>query len=342
MFKTQDVILAGYYGYNNTGDELLLKCILSDFKEIFHKYRIIVLVNSAAKNRYEKVENIIYINRYNPVLLLYYFFRSKVLIMGGGSLIQDITGKLTIYYYLFLMYLAKITGMKLVIFNQGIGPIRNRVNRCMTGIALLITDLIVVRDELSKKYIEKITQSSKEVYLGADPVFCGRIKKIQGNSQGEKKIGFAIRPWKNGNIKNLFNNVLEDLSKDEWKSYNLPFKSDDDIWKHQKIINLKWDSDEKLLEIISDLNIIVGMRLHSLMLGVLCNIPVLGIVYDPKVSSFCKFMNIPYIKISEISVERMKELIGMLYNKRVGYEKQINVLRERYSNSLEYIKNYVS
>ena len=91
--------------------------------------------------------------------------------MGGGSLLQDISCFFTIYYYFILMWLSKLFGNKLIIFNQGIGPINNGFNKILAKIIFLNTNLIIVRDSYSKEFIKRITKDRKKIILGADPIF---------------------------------------------------------------------------------------------------------------------------------------------------------------------------
>ena len=49
---------------------------------------------------------------------------SELIISGGGSLLQDVTSKRSLLYYLSIIGLGKFFGKKVMLFAQGIGPIR--------------------------------------------------------------------------------------------------------------------------------------------------------------------------------------------------------------------------
>ena len=49
---------------------------------------------------------------------------SELIISGGGSLLQDVTSKRSLLYYLSIIGLGKLFGKKVMLFAQGIGPIR--------------------------------------------------------------------------------------------------------------------------------------------------------------------------------------------------------------------------
>ena len=69
-----------------------------------------------------------------------------VLISGGGSLLQDVTSKNGILYYLGIIKLAQLLGKKVMVYAQGIGPIREPRNRKLTAKILNKVQAITVRD----------------------------------------------------------------------------------------------------------------------------------------------------------------------------------------------------
>jgi N-acetylglucosaminyldiphosphoundecaprenol N-acetyl-beta-D-mannosaminyltransferase len=224
MGDFKKIVLSGYYGYWNAGDELILNCIISGFKDHYKNIQIDVLYRkgpdfkrkiSGLKSKLKKYgavgnrsvgEGIRYRNRYNPFSIM----------ASGGSLLQDISGNFTIYYYFLLMLVAKLFGKKLIIFNQGIGPIKRRSNRFFAKIIFLLTDLIIVRDSESKVFAEKLTGQKKEIFLGADPFFYFADSMCRDNMNDlydspdseislndPKNIGFSIRQWKTSDLKRI-------------------------------------------------------------------------------------------------------------------------------------------
>ncbi|MFH1415935.1 MAG: polysaccharide pyruvyl transferase CsaB, partial [Elusimicrobiota bacterium] len=107
MAKTDRIVLAGYYGYSNAGDELILKSLLKGVKQYIPYTEIIVLCRRGG-DRYENTSSVKYIDRYDPVSIIKALACSHTLVMGGGSLIQDVSGIFTIYYYLILMAVSKV------------------------------------------------------------------------------------------------------------------------------------------------------------------------------------------------------------------------------------------
>ncbi|MBQ2697084.1 MAG: glycosyltransferase, partial [Clostridia bacterium] len=109
-----DFLLAGYYGYDNAGDELLLTTIVENLLERCPGAALCVLNHSteAASCRPE----VALAQRFSPFQVLGALRRSRVLLFGGGSLLQDVTSVKSLTYYLGLLRLAKWCGCKTMLY----------------------------------------------------------------------------------------------------------------------------------------------------------------------------------------------------------------------------------
>lgn len=56
---------------------------------------------------------------------------------------------------------------------------------------------------------------------------------------------------------------------------------------------------QEMLDLFPHLNLLIGMRLHSLIFAALNAVPMLGISYDPKVGSFAESIDQPCIRLDE-------------------------------------------
>ncbi len=337
------IVLAGYYGYGNGGDELILQSILNGFEKNISDTEVVVLARYPMFNyvlgKHLTGRNIFnnakFINRYDPFSIISNIASSDALVMGGGSLLQDVTGFFSIYYYFALMGMAKLMRKKLIIFNQGMGPIKNNVNRFIAKCIFMNTDLIIVRDDYSKKFIERITRKRCRVLIGADPIFS---KSVPDNISCRKipgKIGFSIRNWKGYSVKKKFLEIGIKLKNAGWECHNFPFHIPEDEMGEGDIKNVSWSRPGELFKIMSGFDAVIGMRLHSLIIGVLLNIPMVGIGYDPKVKNFCNFMSISCLEIDELDPDRIKDELETACFRKNGYKAARRVLRERVKYSWE-------
>lgn len=344
MDSCKSIVLAGYYGYSNAGDDLILISLLNGFVEYLPETRVTVLNRMPASNYFAKYKckRVNFINRYNLVAILSRLIRSNALIMGGGSLLQDESGCFTIYYYFLLMFIAKGLGKKLIIFNQGIGPVKFKFNRIVLKNILLNTDLIIVRDKYSKALIEKITNKKRNVILGADPVFNCTITQKNKNDRKTKNMGFSIRNWKNSAIKKKIIGISKKLKSNGWQSYNVPLHYPDDILNIKGISDIKWKNPCQIFKVFSNFDLFVGMRLHSLIIGALNNLPVIGINYDPKIKSFCDFMDIQCLEISEVNISSIEAGITEVYSKEIDYSGKLQLLKKRLKTSWEELREFLN
>jgi polysaccharide pyruvyl transferase CsaB len=333
MADIKKIVLAGYYGYNNAGDDLLLKSIISGLQKNICNVKAFVL--SRKKNSVDISGKTAFVNRYNPFSIIYHILICNALIMGGGSLLQDVSGVFTIYYYFILMFTAKLFGKKLIIFNQGIGPINHKINRRIAKLIFLITDLIIVRDEYSKDFISELTNNKKSAFLGADVVFdyIPFNEKLNRPQQGNlMKVGFSVRDWKQFPVKENISDIAKYLCEKGWSCYNIPFHYPDDIIVSDSLDELSWETPESIGNVINGLDILIGMRLHSIILGVLNNIRVIAIDYDPKVKSFCEFMGIPCMQIEQFTSKNIMYNLEQLSGKK-DFIGKVSVLQQRVKES---------
>src|SRR3989339_1324471 len=81
-----EIVISGYYGYNNVGDELILKSIVNDLKTLNPDITITVL--SVKPKETSRKFNVKSINRYNICSILVELVKCKMLISGSGGLFQ--------------------------------------------------------------------------------------------------------------------------------------------------------------------------------------------------------------------------------------------------------------
>jgi polysaccharide pyruvyl transferase WcaK-like protein len=93
------ILLAGYYGLNNIGDEAILEKFIQTIQEISKDVQITVM--SGKPEFTEKVYGVTAIDRKDFFKVNREIKRNNIVIFGGGSLLQDVTSKRSIYYYFY-------------------------------------------------------------------------------------------------------------------------------------------------------------------------------------------------------------------------------------------------
>lgn len=293
------ILLAGYYGFGNLGDEAILEMAIKQILEITDKKNITVL--SGNKEVTSRKYNVNTIDRYNVFSIANKLMKSDALVFGGGSLLQDITSKRSIYYYLFLIRLAKIMNNKVIMLSQGIGPIVNENSKKAVQSTLNYIDYITVRDKHSKEFLENLGMDKNKIFLSTDPVINLRAgENYTAKNSGRKKVCFSLRNWKNADVSKKISVLTEKLIESNIECYFIPFYYNEDLELIDEVEKNIGDKavyyKEKLttgdaFDIIKGMDVLVGVRLHSLIFAAAANVPFAAVSYDHKVDHFANSVN---------------------------------------------------
>ncbi|HKL12509.1 MAG TPA: polysaccharide pyruvyl transferase family protein, partial [Halanaerobiales bacterium] len=113
------ILLSGYFGFNNLGDEAILASMIDMIREETEDIKLIVLTNKPEETKVKYNTETIY--RYDIFKIAAKMRQSDIFISGGGSLLQDVTSLRSVPYYLGLIWLAQFFNLKTVFFAQGVG-----------------------------------------------------------------------------------------------------------------------------------------------------------------------------------------------------------------------------
>ncbi len=341
------ILLAGYYGFNNIGDEAILEMFLKILEKKVDKKNIRIL--TADPDKTEKKFNIKGIDRYSFVKVNKAIKEADVVLVGGGSLLQDVTSKKSIYYYLYIIYISKLLNKKIALLSQGIGPINGKINKIVASKVLKKVDYISVRDKNSLEELRKIGLDKKDIMLAADPVINYK-SNFKSKNKNRINIGFSLREWQESNIINLINRLISSFDEKKYEFTFIPFHYDEDVrilenvncnGRNCNIIRDRKRIDE-VYEIISNLDLMVGVRLHSLIFAAAAKIPVIGISYDPKVENFLKSIGEKNIfHINDINEKELyNEIIHKLESKNLDILK-IEELKVTEKNNINIIDELI-
>ncbi len=321
LSKQDEILISGYYGFKNSGDDALLKAIIDDLKK--HKESPNIVVLSANPNETARTYRVKSINRLSPVQIWKHMKKAGMLISGGGTLIQDRTSTKSLWYYLAIIKMAKDMGLKVMLYSNGIGPLRKEANIRRTRKILNEVDLITLRDRESLDTLKKIGVTKPKTVLTADPALTLKVpdknigKRIlfEAKVPDRRLLGISVRKW--GTLGSEFENIIArvcDRAAAEYGLYTvfLPMQASKDLGISRSIMGRMKEKASiienhqtvgDMLSVVGCMDFCIGMRLHMLMYAAINSIPLIGLVYDPKISSFMKNMG----QKSCISVDRLTE-----------------------------------
>ena len=301
------VLISGYYGFNNAGDEAMLAAITASLKKELPGAKLTVISGAPETTRRRfKVDSF---GRFNLPRLLVAAARSDLLISGGGSLLQNVTSSRSLFYYLAVIFLGLIFSGRVMLYAQGIGPIRGAFSRRIAGLILARADLITVRDTASLEELKKLGAAEK-AYVTADAVLTlpegdalrgKELLKRFNVPEGKKLIAFSLRPWgKNASYLKEIARAADMLAKAESAAIILmPLQRHKDLEVLSAMRSLMEEkgsayildadfSTEEYLDLAAAFSLVIGMRLHALVFAALALTPFAALSYDPKVAAFCR------------------------------------------------------
>ncbi|MBU0580334.1 MAG: polysaccharide pyruvyl transferase CsaB [Candidatus Margulisbacteria bacterium] len=345
------LFLVGYYGFHNVGDEAILKVLIDQFRQNLNYPRISVLTKSPEVTTPQY--NVISIGRNQRRKILKTMQQIEAMILGGGGLLQDSSGRgLSALYYLALIFLAKWFRKKVVFLAQGIGPLRKRRSRWVTKLLLNRVDFISVRENESKNYLRKLGIRRK-INVIPDPAILMAVKPEE--TLEKKYLGVSLRSGFFRDVQDLAQQLDRVIATMNLKIIFFSFQKNFDdlliekvrlLMKHTKQTEIFGNdkTPEEVIEKIGECQMLIGARLHSLIFAAKKHIPFLGLNYDPKVAAFCKTLGMPWLKLDEVnyltesvrSLWNQKEPLLKLMRKRLAEWERIAILGMK--KCLEYIK----
>lgn len=303
--QVKRIALSGYYGFGNSGDEAVLQSILFALRAEGERQRVRIepVVLSIRPEETSRMYGVTAVHRMRFSDVAKALRECDGLISGGGSLLQDATGLKTIPYYLAVLKLAQFYRKPTFIYAQGIGPVHRPIFYPFIRNVFAKCKYISVRDEESSALLGKMGIERKRVEVVPDPVMGLPMKEGALRSRHTKPVvGISVRFW------NRDRSELDGLAKAlhkiaERRSVTLrflPFHLPDDTeasrYIMERIGSMPEGSDMDIIENavhpqdmlaeVSACDILIGMRLHSLIYAASQEVPLIGISYDPKIDQF--------------------------------------------------------
>lgn len=376
-----NILIAGYYGLGNIGDEAILAGMINSLKTYIPDANISVLTNdpnitlnlhkvtpveqSFIKNLHlvgqsftkglpvffkNGFKNREFINIYKAIK------KCDIFILGGGSLLQDLK-----FYYLpvlySLLFLARLNHKVTVVYGIGAGPIDTKFGKYLSNKILNNTDLITVRDPMSKKVLDSC--GVKNVIQTVDPAFGIKIPSKQEMelfaekeyTLNENIISTTVYNWlqdsdiycnsskpnseiqiRRHSIANVYNLLINKYQK---KLMFIPtVKTDIDGYsKLNELISTRNQSSVKgyendfnyVFSLLSSSEILIGMRLHSLILATIIGVPFVPISYCGKVKSYLEMIGMSefYLDVEDIGKPEFETTLlrnfDTIYNNKQHY-----------------------
>ncbi len=303
MGKIQ-VVLCGYYGYQNGGDEALLAALLQMLPE-----NVTPLVLSGNPAQTSKQYEVQACHRRDPLTVMQALRASEALIWGGGSLIQDVTSVLSPLYYGGLMGLAQRLGLKTIAWAQGIGPLKRRGTHWLAQQVFRGCTAVSVRDSASATLL---SDWSVPCIVAPDPVWALESAPVAGLwDLPAPQVAVALRSHPlltPDRLANLTDALVDFQTATQTCILLIPFQPAQDraiaesIQPHlpgpSHILHL--DNPKALKGIFRGVEMAIAMRFHGLIMAAAEGCRCFAISYDPKVSQLMNQLTLPGWELADL------------------------------------------
>ena len=327
--KRSGVLICGAYGMCNAGDEAILEAVVSEMRSIDPDMPITVL--SRTPQATAEKHGVDSLHMFDLFGFLRVMKSCRLYINGGGSLIQDVTSSRSLWYYLYTLAAAKRRGCRVLMYGCGIGPVRRGLNRALTAYVInRYVDAITLREENSLAELQAFGVTKPETVVASDPAMTlsgaapelvdTKMRELGLDPEG-KYICFCLRYWPGFAERAKCFAAAADYAYENYGltpllvSVNL--RSDgqagEDAAKFMKAPHVVLSEPmptELTVGIIARVHALVSIRLHGLIFAASQAVPIAGVSYDPKVSSFLDYIGQRnYVPLEDLTEESLKDLI---------------------------------
>jgi polysaccharide pyruvyl transferase CsaB len=329
------VVLSGYYGFDNCGDEAVLLAIIKSLRKLRPDISITVFSGNPAKTTADYEVAAVSRNKLLPVMRS--LLGADLMISGGGSLLQDETSARSPLYYLGVLKLAQWLAKKTMVYAQGIGPLRIEKNRKRVVQVFNKCQAITVRDQDSAEDLAAMGLK-KPVTVVADPVLtlqpkdiisepgCRILQELGLADQQGKKVKpllvVALRNWKEQNYFTKVAAALDEVVAAGWNVLMVPLHFPQDVKAIQGVAREMGQrcycfgekiGPQELLSVIKQADLVLAMRLHGLIMAMAAEVPMAALSYDPKVDRFMKQTGLDTcLPLDSFTAEELQRVMGRL------------------------------
>ena len=302
------LLLCGYYGEKNLGDDALLTVLLENLPAGCR-----LLITASDGNVLHRLcPSATRVNRRSLQAVVAAVGTVDAVVLGGGSLLQDSTSFRSLIYYLVLIATARLRRRPVLLWGQGLGPLHRPISRWLVRMMLPLCSSASWRDQTSfsvaKRWAPNLTMD-----VAPDPVWQLPQKEWVGG-------GSIVLSWRPTPLLDSlgWRCLLEALAavadRLDAPVCWLAFHQEQDApllpsLREQKLIpeSLLHRSHtvvptelSTVFEQVRTARLVIPMRLHALVLARLAGCPIAALSYDPKVEAAADMAGIPWLPLAQL------------------------------------------
>ena len=299
------VVIVGAYGMGNAGDDAILEAIVGALREIDEFLPITALSRNPRETR--ESFGIEAYHTFNYPAFLKTIKNTKLYLSGGGSLIQNVTSRRSLWYYLYTISAARKHGNRVMMYGCGIGPIVDlRDEKQLRRVLNKNVDIITLRESHSLSELKRFGVTEPEMLVSSDPALTlpaasedgvNALMKRSGLSPDGRYICFSVRDWQGFESRAPIIAAAADFAAEKLgvtpvfaiinrrEDYS-PTQLVRDAMRSGSFVVEELEDSALAIGLLSRMSAMVSMRLHGLIFAASHGVPLVGLSYDPKVSAF--------------------------------------------------------
>lgn len=304
------VLLFGYFGEDNYGDDLLLwSAALGLAKHIETGKAELSVLSTKPYPKFPVPATFIprlKLSEVNKAVR-----QSDIVCAPGGGLLQDSTSLKSLLYYLNIVRLAQLLGKPVLLLAQGIGPIKSQIGRLACSRILRRAYRISVRDEASKELLASLLGPKAKIEVTADFAF-SLGSALRPDERGQIARGakqepvILVCPRETGNPEIqltqlstalIYAGNLFETGKPIYRFFAMHKGRDSELCRKLisrvggEMITAETDNPLSAFAAFDGAAAVLSFRLHGCVVSALRAKPFVAISYDPKVESFANSFN---------------------------------------------------
>ncbi len=315
------IVLCGYYGFGNAGDELILDAILRDLATRRPGLAVTVVSGDPAATKAD--HGVDAVDWRDVPAIAARVRAADLVIVGGGGLFQEYAGvdpdslftdrHYAISFYAEPAILGALCGRRVMLWAVGVGPLASEHGRRLVRAACDAAAIVTLRDEESARLVASLGVETSRLRVTADPVWAlpaGDAAAADATLAREAPAGegplvaVALRHWDVGVASYFWEKEVAAgldafLAANDARLLFVPFQRlsravENDAAVAERVRARLRHADRAavlpgdrgpsaLAALVGRCDLVVGMRLHALVVATASGVPGVALSYDPKV-----------------------------------------------------------
>ena len=298
-FESHGACICGYYGFGNLGDDTLFDQAIKRAREKYGR-GIVAFTRDPRRDRYRF--GVRCISRNGLLGIIAALRRSRRLILGGGTLLQDRTSLRSLCYYLSLAELARLCGAEIELWGSGIGPLDRKISGRLCARALSFCSYIGLRDKRSVDAASALGVARDKLHLEKDLAFGVSAVDIKAEEvlrryrlEGIGRYAvFAVSGKGSRTDLDMIRQRAVSLCAGGITPVFVCMYPREDREISRLISNevsgryVEGIGARELISLLGSATLACGMRLHLLIFAKIAGVEFEGIGEDPKIRAFCE------------------------------------------------------